>query len=124
MAGLLYLPRLFVYHTQVAAVSVASRVFVTMERRLYRFIMVPAMVSSWASGIFLVLFWGFEDGVWLHAKVLMAIAMTMAHFAMGTWRRRFAGDNNRHSERFYRAFNEVPTLLMIVMVIMVIIKPF
>ncbi len=124
MAGLLYLPRLFVYHTQVDPASETSALFKVMERRLYYGIMIPAMISSWGFGLVLVLFFGFASGGWLHAKLTLAVLMTVGHFMLGYWRSRFAEDKNTHSTRFYRFFNEVPTVFMIVMVIVVVIKPF
>lgn len=124
MAGLLYLPRLFVYHAGVEPASEASQLFKTMELRLYHWIMMPAMTFSWVFGTVLVLFWGFSSGGWLHAKLLLAVLMTIGHFMLGHWRKGFFEDRNIHSARFYRYVNEVPTILMILIVIVVIIKPF
>ncbi len=124
MAGLLYLPRLFVYHAGVDPASETSTLFKTMELRLYHWIMMPAMVLSWGFGTVLVLFWGFSSGGWLHAKLSLAVLMTIAHFMLGYWRKGFLKDQNIHSARFYRYINEVPTILMILIVIVIIIKPF
>jgi putative membrane protein len=126
MAGLLYLPRLFVYHTTVPVGSPASETFKVMERRLYRFIMNPAMIASWIFGVWLIVeLWpGIATMGWLHLKLLLVVAMSAAHGIMGGWRRAFAEDRNRRSERFYRIANEVPTLLMIGIVILAIVKPF
>ena len=126
MAGLFYLPRLFVYHTMVTPGSAESERMKVMERRLYRQIMVPAMLVTWLFGILLILTPGmihWSDGWWL-VKLLAVILLTGFHHATVPWRRGFLEDRNRHSERFYRVANEVPTVLMIVIVIMVMVKPF
>jgi putative membrane protein len=125
MAGLLYLPRLFVYHANVAVGSEMSETFKVMERRLLKAIMNPAMISSWIFGLWII--WLNPDWMsqgWLHAKLALVIAMTISHMAMGRWRREFAEDRNTHSHKFYRVANEVPTLLMLVIVFLVILKPF
>jgi putative membrane protein len=124
MAGLLYLPRLFVYHCSAEAGSDKSETFKVMERRLLRAIMNPAMIASWAFGLAAAQagdLWG--DG-WFHAKLVFVLALTGIHMAMAKWRREFAADRNGRPERFYRIANEVPTALMIVIVILVIVKPF
>lgn len=124
MAGLLYLPRLFVYHAGVAIDSEAARLFSLMEYRLYRYIMTPAMIVAWLTGLWLA--WssfGLRGG-WLHAKLLLVLALTAHHGFQGRWRREFAEARNRRAARFYRIQNEVPTLLMIVIVALVIVKPF
>ncbi|HYH22599.1 MAG TPA: protoporphyrinogen oxidase HemJ [Azospirillum sp.] len=125
MAGLLYLPRLFVYHTAAAPGSEASETFKVMERRLMRAIMNPAMIASWVFGIWMLILipeW-FQQG-WLHAKLLFVVVLTVSHMLMARWRRAFAEDRNTHPQRFFRIWNEVPTLLMIGIVIFVIVKPF
>lgn len=125
MAGLLYLPRLFVYHCRAATGSEASETFKVMERRLLRAIMNPAMIAAWLLGLVLIMSqpaW-LSQG-WLHGKLLAVVLMTVAHMAMARWRKDFAADRNRYGERFYRIMNEVPTLLMIVIVILAIVKPF
>ena len=125
MAGLLYLPRLFVYHCDVAAGSEASETFKVMERRLLRAIMNPAMIASYIFGIWMLVLnpgW-FEDG-WLHAKLAFVVGLTVIHMMMAGWRRAFAEDRNQRPQRFFRVMNEIPTLLMIGIVIFVIVKPF
>lgn len=126
MAGLFYLPRLYVYHTMVLPGSPESERFKVMERRLLKAIMNPAMVATWTFGILLVLTPGVIDwrAGWWHTKVFCVIGMTVFHQGLAVWRRGFLEDRNRLSERFYRIANEVPTLLMIIIVIMVIVKPF
>lgn len=126
MVGLLYLPRLFVYHSDVQPGSPSSETFKVMEKRLLRVIMTPAMLASWLFGLGLlvsspVVSWG---SGWLHVKLLLVLAMSVLHGMMAKWRRDFANDANRHGARFYRILNEVPTVLMIVIVLAVIIKPF
>jgi putative membrane protein len=124
MAGLLYLPRLFIYHTEAAVGSDKSETFKVMERRLLKYIMNPAMIASWVLGLWLA--WAsfrFQGG-WLHAKILLVVLMSGAHGFMAGRVRAFAEDRNTHSQRFYRFLNEAPTLLMIAIVILVIVKPF
>ncbi|PGH54895.1 TIGR00701 family protein [Azospirillum palustre] len=125
MAGLLYLPRLFVYHCQVQAGSEASETFKVMERRLLRAIMNPAMIAAYVFGIAMIVLtpeW-MKQG-WLHAKLLFVLLLTASHMMMARWRRDFAEDRNTRPQRFFRIANEVPTLLMIGIVIFVIVKPF
>src|SRR5947209_4234834 len=120
-AGLFYLPRLFVYHAG-ATDAVSIERFKVMERRLYRGIMMPAMVLTLASGLWLWLRYGFTGG-WIHAKVFLVALLVAYHF----WLRRmlgdFARDANARTDRFYRLVNEVPTLLLIAIVILVVVKP-
>lgn len=124
MAGLLYLPRLFVYHADVDPESETARLFTVMEYRLYRYIMTPAMVVAWLTGIWMAWsFFGFRGG-WLHAKLLFVVALSGHHGMQGRWRRDFAEGRNRRAARFFRIQNEVPTLLMIAIVVFVIAKPF
>lgn len=126
MVAMFYLPRLFVYHCQVAAGSPESERFKIMERRLLRAIMTPAMLSSLFFGGLLAALPGvinWHSG-WWHVKLLCLVGMFTFHGGCAKWRSAFARDANVHSERFYRMMNEVPTLLMIVIVIMVIVKPF
>lgn len=125
MAGLLYMPRLFVYHSSAAAGSETSELFKVMERRLYRAIMVPAMISSWLFGVMMLAAQPsfFSDG-WLQVKLSFVIGLTVVHVMMGRWRDDFAGDRNTRPQRFFRIANEVPTLLMIGIVVMVVVKPF
>lgn len=125
MAGLLYLPRLFVYHCEVQAGSDTSERFKVMERRLLRAIMNPAMIAAYVFGIAMIVLtpeW-MKQG-WLHAKLLFVLLLTASHMMMAKWRREFAEDRNTRPQRFYRIANEVPTLLMIGIVIFVIVKPF
>ncbi|GBQ86919.1 hypothetical protein AA23498_0002 [Acetobacter nitrogenifigens DSM 23921 = NBRC 105050] len=126
MAGLFYLPRLFVYHCQVIKGSQESERFKIMERRLLRAIINPAMMVSLAFGVLLVLTPGVVDwkAGWWHTKLLALAGMFAFHGACAKWRRDFADDKNVRSEKFYRIANEVPTILMIVIVIMVVVKPF
>lgn len=124
MAGLLYLPRLFVYHCQTQTGSTTSELFKVMERRLLRAIMNPAMIASWGFGLWLyVSMEAWTDG-WAHAKLLFVVFLTVSHMAMAKWRRDFELDRNERPEGFYRIANEAPTVLMIGIVIFVIVKPF
>jgi protoporphyrinogen IX oxidase len=121
---MLYLPRLFVYHCGAEAGSKQSETFKVMERRLLRAIINPAMVVSWVTGLWLAFEAGFFRSGWLHGKLLLVILLSGAHGLFVRWVRDFAEDRNTHSHRFYRVVNEVPTLLMIGIVILVIVKPF
>ncbi len=123
MAGLLYLPRLFVYHCEAAIGSAQSETFKIMERRLLRAIMNPAMVVVWLMGLLLLSTqdWGQH---WLHAKLVLVMTMTWMHHVFARWRKEFASDRNRLPARVYRLANEVPTLLLIAIVILVVVKPF
>ena len=124
MAGLLYLPRLFVYHVDAAVGSESSETFKIMERRLLRAIMTPAMIASWIFGLWLASLTGaFAEG-WFHAKLLLLLLLTASHMAMARWRKDFERDENNKSAKFYRVANEAPTLLMIGIVIVVVVKPF
>ncbi len=124
MAGLLYLPRLYVYHCAAKPGSELSETLKIMERRLLKAIMNPAMISSWVFGLWLA--WLIEAWTdpWLHAKALLILLLTASHMAMGKWRRDFEQDANTRSHKFYRIANEVPTLAMIGIVILVVVKPF
>lgn len=125
MAGLLYLPRLFVYHTQVETGSETSELFKIMERRLLKFIMNPASIATWLFGILMVYANPalFQSG-WFHAKLTCVILMTGSHHAMMAWTKKFASDENTKGDKFYRIANEVPTILMIAIIILVIVQPF
>lgn len=123
MAGLLYLPRLFVYHADVGP-GAQSETFKIMERRLYRYIMTPAMVVAWASGLFMAIDAGAFREPWFHVKALLVLLLTASHFHDGVLLRAFAADENVRSSRYFRVINEIPTLLMIGVVVMVIVKPF
>ena len=124
MAGMLYLPRLFVYHADAERGSVQSETFKIMERRLYRAIINPAMIVAWAAGLWLA--WkGFAfQGGWLHAKLGLVLVMSAMHGYLGVAVRRFADDRNVRPPRHWRIINEVPTVLMIAIVVLVIVKPF
>lgn len=124
MAGLLYLPRLFVYHAEAGLAAPQSATFKIMERRLYRYIMKPAMTVSWLTGLFLAWDSGAFSAGWFHAKAVLILAMTAVHVHDGLLLRAFADDANPHGGRYYRIINEVPTLLMIGIVILVVVKPF
>ena len=124
MAGMLYLPLLFVYHCEAKAGSVQSETFKVMERRLLRAIMTPAMAVTWIVGLWLVWDGGFLRDGWLHAKLALVVLMSGAHGMLARHTRDFAADRNRHSQKYYRIINEVPTVLMIGIVILVIVKPF
>ena len=124
MAGLLYLPRLFVYHAEAEPGTLLSETFKTMERRLLRAIMTPAMAASWFSGLWLVyIIAAFSDG-WFYGKISLVILMSAVHMAMARWRKDFEQDSNTRSSKYFRIVNEVPTLLMIAIVVLVIVKPF
>jgi protoporphyrinogen IX oxidase len=124
MAGMLYLPRLFVYHCEAAVGSVQSETFKVMERRLLRAIINPAMVASWVLGLWLAWSGNFLSSPWLYGKLVLVLAMSAVHGMLARWTKDFAADRNRHSQRFFRMMNEVPTLLMIGIVILVVVKPF
>jgi putative membrane protein len=123
MAGLFYLPRLFVYHVDASAGSVQAETFKVMERRLYKAIMMPAMIAAWISGLTLVHIIGFGSG-WLWVKLLTVVALTGFQGVLGRHLRWFAKDQNTHTGRYFRIMNEAPTLALIIIVIMVIVKPF
>ncbi|MGJ8528640.1 protoporphyrinogen oxidase HemJ [Maritalea sp.] len=126
MAGLLYLPRLFVYHCDASHGSDKSDTFIIMERRLLKAIMTPAMISSWIFGLWLA--FGYQlvavDDIWAWVKGLSVVGLTGIHFHLAGYQRAFAQGKNTKQQRFFRLINEVPTVLMIVIVIMVIVKPF
>ena len=126
MAGLLYLPRLFVYHCSAQRGSDKSETFKVMERRLLRVIMNPALILSWVLGGVLLSNLGETVWVlsWLHVKIVGTIFLTVLHMMMARWRKDFDADRNKRSQNFYRAANEIPTFLMIVIIIMVVVKPF
>ena len=124
MAGMLYLPRLFVYHAGAKLGSELSETFKTMERRLLNFIMVPAMTVTWIVGIVLLLQGQWIGAGWLHAKLVAVVAMTVLHGLFAHWVNEFRFDRNRHSQKFYRIINEVPTALLIVIVVLAAVKPF
>ena len=127
MAGMFYLPRLFVYHCDVSRGSAEGERFKVMERRLLRAIMNPAMAATWTLGLLLVLTPGVVDWSgfnWWHVKFGSVLAMSGFHGSLSKWRREFEEDRNGRPQRFYRIANEVPTLLLVLIVVMVIVKPF
>lgn len=124
MAGMLYLPRLYVYHCEATPGSKESETFKVMERRLLKAIINPAMGATWIFGVSIAWLGHHWDQPWFWAKVVLVLGMQGAHGGLARWQRDFAEDRNRHSQRFYRFINEVPTLLMIGIVILVIVKPF
>jgi putative membrane protein len=124
MAGMLYLPRLFVYHVDAPAGSPQSETFKVMERRLLRGIINPAMTATWVLGLWLA-WYGFSfSGGWLHAKLALVLVLSGLHGYLSGAQRRFAGDANTKSARHWRIVNEVPAVLMAGIVILVIVKPF
>jgi protoporphyrinogen IX oxidase len=124
MAGMLYLPRLFVYHAEAEKGSVQSETFKVMERRLLKAIINPAMIAAWAIGLYLVWSGGWWKAGWLHGKLALVIALSALHGLYARWVKDFAADRNTRPARFYRIWNEAPTVLMIGIVILVIVKPF
>jgi putative membrane protein len=124
MAGLLYLPRLFVYHCEAQAGSRQSETFKIMEHRLLRYIMNPAMGVVWITGPWLAWAQGMLWDHWLWAKLVLVALLTAYHHALGYWRKDFYADRNLRAARFYRIANEVPTVLMMGIVVLVVVKPF
>lgn len=126
MAGMLYLPRLYVYHCEVEPRSAESERFKTMERRLMRGIINPSMIAVWVLGLTLAFTpasGGWAQG-WLIAKVALVVALSAAHGLFSKWRKDFALDANRYNQRFYRIWNEVPAVLAVLIVLLVVVKPF
>jgi len=124
MAGMLYLPRLFVYHCAAEPGSVQSETFKIMEQRLLKAIINPAMIASWVLGLWLAWSGVWYRTGWLQTKVLCVLVLSGLHGIMARWVRDFAHDRNTHTQRFYRIINEVPTLLLIIIVILAVVKPF
>ena len=125
MAGLLYLPRIFVYHTENQTNKNISDIFKTMERKLYFYIMTPAMIISWIFGLLLIGSIGFEQlsTYWLKAKLVLVLLLTIYHFYLGVFLKKFENDVNTKSSKFIRFFNEVPKILLILIIFIVIFKP-
>ena len=125
MAGLLYLPRIFVYHTENNSDEKVSEIFKVMEKKLYFYIMTPAMTLSWLFGLLLIHSIGFQQlgQTWMLLKLLFVIILTFYHFYLGKLLGQFKTDNNRHSHKFYRYINEIPTILLILIIFVVIFKP-
>lgn len=126
MAGLLYLPRLFVYHASARIGSDTAETFKVMERRLLRGIMNPAMIATYLFGVTLLLTPGVVDWHlgWIYVKLAAVAALTLIHHRLAVWRKDFAADANRHPAKLYRIINEVPTVLLFIIVVMVVVKPF
>lgn len=125
MAAIFYLPRLFVYHSKVELGSEMDKTFQIMERRLLKIIMTPAMLLTYIFGLLTAYVYGVVAlGVWFHIKMLAVLGLTIMHGLCAKWVKDFAKGENNHSEKFYRMANEVPTILMILAVTMVIVKPF
>ena len=124
MAGLLYLPRIFVYHSEASQVS-QKDIFKVMERKLYNYIMMPAMLLSWLFGVLLIHSLGFDIflELWMKIKIILVSVLTFYHFLLGKYLNDFATDNNKKSAKFYRIINEVPTIILIVVVFVVVFKP-
>ena len=125
MAGLLYLPRIFVYHAENNSEIKTSEVFKVMEKKLFYYIMTPAMVLSWLFGLLLIHSIGFEQlgQTWMLLKLVFVLILTFYHFYLGIILRQFKIDMNTHSHKFYRFINEIPTILLILIVFVVIFKP-
>lgn len=123
LAGLLYLPRIFAYHTKVAKNSESDLIFQEMERKLLRYIMNPAMILTIIFGLYLANEIGFSF-IWLHIKITLVLILIFYHHFLGKCRKNFINSTNKYSEKFYRIINEVPTILMIAIVTLVILKPF
>ena len=124
MAGMLYLPRLFVYHCDAEIGSKQSETFKVMERRLLKAIINPAMIATWILGLYLMWSAGWYTSGWFHAKLLLVLLMSGVHGFLTSRVRDFALDRNTRSAKFYKIINEVPTVLMILIVILVVVKPF
>ena len=124
MAGMLYLPRLFVYHCDAEKGSVQSETFKVMERRLLKAIINPAMIVAWVLGLYLAWDGGWFRSGWLHGKLALVLGLSAVHGLYARWVRDFAADRNTRPARFYRVWNEAPTVLLVGIVILVIVKPF
>ena len=125
MAGLLYLPRIFVYHTENNSEEKLSEIFKVMEKKLYFYIMTPAMTLSWLFGLLLIYSIGFQQlgQTWMLLKFLFVVILTLYHFYLGKLLSQFRVDNNQHTHKFYRYINEIPTILLILTIFVVIFKP-
>ena len=125
MAGLLYLPRIFVYHVENNNDQNTSNIFKVMERKLYFYIMMPAMILSWILGLLLIGSIGFDQlaSKWLQIKLILVFILTIYHVFLGACLKKFSIDKNTYSSKFYRIINEVPTILLILIVFIVIFKP-
>jgi putative membrane protein len=124
MAGMLYLPRLFVYHAAAEPGSAQSETFKVMERRLLRYIMTPAMIVTWLLGIVLALQGQWLGATWFHIKLALVLVMTITHGLFSHWVNEFDLDRNTRSPKFYRVANEIPTVILIFIVVLATVKPF
>ncbi len=124
MAGMLYLPRLFVYHAVAKVGSEQSETFKVMERRLLKAIINPAMIAAWLLGAWLAWSGGWLAAPWFQAKLALVLALSGLHGHLAVLVKQFAADNNRHSQKYYRIINEIPTVLMIFIVLLAVVKPF
>ncbi len=124
MAGMLYLPRLFVYHADAAVGSKESETFKVMERRLLRGIMNPAMIVVWVVGLWMAVSGGWMVAGWMHAKMALVLVMSAVHGLYSKWRKDFEADRNTRSASYYRIWNEVPAVILIAIIVLVVIKPF
>jgi putative membrane protein len=124
MAGMLYLPRLFVYHCEADVGSRQSETFKVMERRLLKVIINPAMIATWLLGLWLAWQGGLYRAHWFEAKFVLVLALSGVHGVLARCSRDFAADRNRRSQRYYRIINEIPAVLMVAIVILVVVKPF
>ena len=125
MAGLLYLPRIFVYHVENFEKEQATEIFETMERKLYNYIMMPAMLLSWIFGVILIHNLGFSifSELWMQIKIISVFILTYYHFTLGKYIREFAVENNQKTSKFFRIYNEIPTIILIVVIFVAIFKP-
>ena len=125
MAGLLYLPRIFVYHAENSSEIKTSEIFKIMEKKLFFYIMTPAMILSWVFGLLLIHSIGFQQlgQTWMVLKIVFVVILTTYHFYLGSLLNQFKLDSNKHSHKFYRYINEIPTILLILIVFVVIFKP-
>ncbi|MGQ0446041.1 MAG: protoporphyrinogen oxidase HemJ [Beijerinckiaceae bacterium] len=124
MAGMLYLPRLFVYHAEAPKGSPQAKTFVAMERRLMRAIMLPALLAAWATGLMLAVQAGYLNAGWFHAKFALVIVLSALHGYFAKLRKNLAEETNRHGSRFFRIINEAPAVLVAAIVFLVVFKPF
>jgi putative membrane protein len=123
MAGMLYLPRLFVYHCEAEPGSTQSETFKKMERRLLKVIINPAMIATWVLGLWLMARGSWFGAGWFHAKLVLVVAMSAAHGIFARWVKNFAADRNRRSQKIYRVIGATPMVLLMGIVILVIVKP-
>ena len=124
MAGMLYLPRLFVYHAENEDNQALTDIFKIMEKRLLRFIMTPAMIVSWIFGLAMMISAGWIKAPWMHGKLLLVLVLSGVHGWLAVCVKRFASDQNQKTGRYFRFVNEIPTVLMILIVVLVVLKPF